>query len=844
MSPLPRKSPPFVWSRTALIILLFFGVQGCNRIERVNEDPTGISEEEFARQQALETGFGVHPSLSGFGQLIRGVVIPREIGPRAIRVSPEQEKIADRLLELYTEAARQAPGVTRELFHSIEALELRNRDRSALVWWLDREAIAYPDESAVIQEKKRALRDDGRYHGGRTATVHLLIWNEYFNQAILDDFERENQRINVRVYNYNSNEQLLQLLQTEADLKKKFNATSTPHRFDIAMPSDFCLVTLAEKGWLAPIVEDATPDRDGLQKNLALIDDDFRKLIGRQSATTNVDLNRYCIPYRWLIAGLAYNSAFIDEIPSSWAALFNPADLSRDAWRTLYRKTSMLLNPRLAIKTALLYLANMRTGSPRMSIIETAERLLRDSTIISEGLSRLTDDPVSRLLLDDLDRLLSNLREPRGHPLDEFAEVFDRLRDELIWVLLKLDAAETSAMPGISASAPSAGTVERIPAASSVNPLARSNPVIDSMRQLTLVTDDELRLAVSFLKKIADLQDRVSLLLTGSEPSGDGVNESETFPRQAREDKAFDWSREFHSPSAFNAPDCVRQAGALQVALRTLQEALSSERPPRLDELAQNFSALERRTNLLFLNPGDCSLKAKIETAIDLLFRGPGITEPAETERMVTLLTQQDTSEPALQDPETQTKINEALSFLQRQDSYISYYLTGSETRTELASGRVLLAQATGADAAWAAIRNGKIGFALPNEGVIGFVDCFVILKDKDGGAKPNIDACRTLLSYLLRPENAARMVNFSKSASTEEAAAAFIDPEIRHGAAYMRPRDLMNVTLLPVMSDQARKIYARAAAPLVPSDLLREHPEYRKTKSLFGVLFEVQRPN
>jgi hypothetical protein len=407
-----------------------------------------------------------------------------------------------------------------------------------------------------------------------------------------------------------------------------------------------------------------------------------------------------------------------------------------------------------------------------------------------------------------------------------------------------MDAAKRSTTPGISTSAPSTGPVGRILAASSFNRLADSNPVIDSMRQLALVTDDELRLAVSFLKKIADLQDRVSLLLTRSGQSGDGGNESETFPRQAPQGEAFDWSREFHSPDAYNAPDCVREAGAIQFALRTLQEALDSERPPRLDQLAENFSALERRTNLLLHSPGACSLKAKIETAIDLLFRGPGITEPAETERMVTLLTQQDTSELALQDPQAKTKINEALSFLQKQDSYISYYLTSSETRTELASEKVLLAQATGADTAWAAIRNGKIGFALPNEGVIGSVDCFVILKDKDGGAKPNIGACRTLLSYLLRPENAARMVNFSKSASTEEAAAAFIDPEIRHGAACMRPRDLMNVTLLPVMSDQVRKIYAQAAAPLVASNLLREHPEYRKTKSLFGVLFEVQRPN
>src|SRR5262249_22981599 len=154
MSTLPRRTLLFVWGRTTLIVLLVFGVQGCGRTFRVNEDPTGISEEQLARQKALETGFGVHSSLSGFGQLIEGVVIPRKIGPKAIRVSHEQEKVENHLLELYVQAALKAPAVKQELFHEIEQLELRNRDISAVVWWLDREAVAYPDAAVAIREKK------------------------------------------------------------------------------------------------------------------------------------------------------------------------------------------------------------------------------------------------------------------------------------------------------------------------------------------------------------------------------------------------------------------------------------------------------------------------------------------------------------------------------------------------------------------------------------------------------------------------------------------------------------------------------------------------------------------
>src|SRR5271166_2719784 len=399
MSTVPRRTLLVIWAQTTLIVLLVFGVQGCNRILRVNEDPTGISEEELARQKALESSIGVHPSLSGFGQLIKGVFIPMEIGPKATRVSPEQEKIENRLLELYVQAAFQAPAVKQDLFHEIEELERRNGDIRALVWWLDREALAYPDATIAIREEKRALRDDVRRdRGGHALTVRLLTWNGYFNKAILDDFERENERISVRVYNYETNEQMLQLLQAEADLQTKFNTTSAPHAFDIAIASDSCVATLAEKGWLAPISENPNFDDGRFRRNLALIDDDFRKLIGRQSAAINADLNQYCIPYRWSITGIAYNSAFIDGIPFSWAALLNPVELSRNALLVRYGKMSMLMDPQLAIKTALMYLANRRIDSPDMRTIDTAERLLRDSRIISGGLHRLVGDPVSRLL--------------------------------------------------------------------------------------------------------------------------------------------------------------------------------------------------------------------------------------------------------------------------------------------------------------------------------------------------------------------------------------------------------------------------------------------------------------
>src|SRR5262249_46585846 len=128
MSTLPKRTLLIAGGRTALIVLLVLAVQGCNRIFRVNEDPTGISEEQFARQKAVENIFGHPLAGGGLGQLIEGVAPPREMPPKAIRFSPEKEKIESDLLKLYVDAARQAPAVKPDLFHKIEELELRNGD--------------------------------------------------------------------------------------------------------------------------------------------------------------------------------------------------------------------------------------------------------------------------------------------------------------------------------------------------------------------------------------------------------------------------------------------------------------------------------------------------------------------------------------------------------------------------------------------------------------------------------------------------------------------------------------------------------------------------------------------
>jgi spermidine/putrescine-binding protein len=820
------------WARSALGALLL-GLQACNPAIRVDEDPTGLSEIEFAKQQAEEGQLGVHRNPSSFGKVIEGVVRPREIPPQPICQSTRGGKLEDRLIELYTNAASQAPSVQEDLFHEIEGLELRNGDLYALAWWRDREAEVYPGTATAIEKKKAAL--PGR---DRDTTICLLTWSGYFNAALLDDFERENPRIRVHVYCCDTNELMLRLLQAEADLQNKFGTSTSPHAFDIAMPSDSAVAALAAKGWLAPLLENLSDSDDEFQKNLALVDGTFRALMSRYGADGKIDLNRYCIPYRWSAIGIAYNAAFVDYLPFSWAVLLDPVALSANAWRIQQCRTSMLAEPRLALNTALLYLANMSTELSDLRAIDTARRLFTDSKFIFDRLPRDANDPENSLFLTDLSQFLDSLRNPRAQQLENFAATFRRLQQKLFWTLLRFDYDTLSAVSELSFSAVNGGADRLVSLPndrlSVIYSTSSSNPILASMRRLASVSDDDFRSAFLFLERIAQIEDRVALLLGRSAQSATGTSIAAAVALAGSSNESRE--NEDHKRAL------ASEAEAMLATLRKLKERLNSELPIHPDDAATAFSSLAEQANALLDMSNGFSPEGKMEVALNLLFSGPHTAEHSITQKMLSFLVQQDTSAAVLENPTVQTKISEAFAYLQNQDSYATYFLSDSETRTQLASGKVVLAQASNADVAWAAQRNSYIRFFLPEEGALGVVDCFVILKQTSSKTRLHVHACRTFLGYLLRPENAARMVNFSKYASTEEAALPFVDREIRNGASYVLPADPKQLTLLPVLTDHVLAVQALGWTPLIPSGVPLEHPEFKKTKSLFGVLFEVER--
>jgi spermidine/putrescine transport system substrate-binding protein len=127
---------------------------------------------------------------------------------------------------------------------------------------------------------------------------------------------------------------------------------------------------------------------------------------------------------------------------------------------------------------------------------------------------------------------------------------------------------------------------------------------------------------------------------------------------------------------------------------------------------------------------------------------------------------------------------------LREQKKYLAKYDSES-FKDSLASGEILLAQGWSGELAAAQADNPDLGFAVPKEGALMFVDNWCIPK----GA-PNKRLAEEFINFMLRPKISARNVQAVMYASTNEAAEKLIDPKILDGPAYCMPKDLKVWTL------------------------------------------------
>jgi len=137
---------------------------------------------------------------------------------------------------------------------------------------------------------------------GNTITVYN--WGQYISDGtdgsldVINAFEEET-GIQVNYVMYDSNETLYTMLKTGGS------------SYDVIIPSDYMIGRLIAEDMLEELDFDNLP-------NYQYIDDSFRN--------TDYDPdNLYSVPYTWGTVGLIYNTKYITEEPTSWAALWDPA---------------------------------------------------------------------------------------------------------------------------------------------------------------------------------------------------------------------------------------------------------------------------------------------------------------------------------------------------------------------------------------------------------------------------------------------------------------------------------------------------------------------------------------
>jgi spermidine/putrescine transport system substrate-binding protein len=123
-----------------------------------------------------------------------------------------------------------------------------------------------------------------------------------------------------------------------------------------------------------------------------------------------------------------------------------------------------------------------------------------------------------------------------------------------------------------------------------------------------------------------------------------------------------------------------------------------------------------------------------------------------------------------------------------------------------MAEGRVAFAMSYALDY-FASLDLGlSVEYVLPEDGALLWGDTFVI-----PASSPNKKAAEMLLNFLLRPENAAQIVEYTYYATANEMALPLISPEVRNEAVIFPDNgSLRNAEIIFPLSPQGQELYDR----------------------------------
>ena len=170
-------------------------------------------------------------------------------------------------------------------------------------------------------------------------SISVFNWGDYMDPDVLDIFTEET---GIKV--------IYEVFETNEDMYAKIANTNS--KYDVIIPSDYMIERMIKEQLLQPINWDNVP-------NVANIDPYFMNQSYDPDAA-------YSVPYTWGTMGILYNTTMVDEAPTSWQTLMDPA----------YFKDMLMLNsPRDTLAIALV-MAGHDLNSIDPSDLEDAKNLL------------------------------------------------------------------------------------------------------------------------------------------------------------------------------------------------------------------------------------------------------------------------------------------------------------------------------------------------------------------------------------------------------------------------------------------------------------------------------------
>jgi spermidine/putrescine transport system substrate-binding protein len=172
-------------------------------------------------------------------------------------------------------------------------------------------------------------------------TLVFLNWSEYIDPELVEEFE---QQFNAKVS---------EVYFESDDLRDDMMLETGAAGYDLVIVNGINVDSYRKRGWIAPLDEAAMP-------NLKYVDTHWRNAFDSG--------NGYGVPYFWGTLGIAYRKDLVEQPPSSWMDVLQPAE-------TLRGKIGMIENSRDLLGMALKALGHS-ANSTDPTAVKAAEQLL------------------------------------------------------------------------------------------------------------------------------------------------------------------------------------------------------------------------------------------------------------------------------------------------------------------------------------------------------------------------------------------------------------------------------------------------------------------------------------